>query len=368
QHSSTAHAAPAPSEYAPPPKRPDTNESPVKRSQEFGASDNNSYAQPRNEAEDMLASARNKLKPANGRASDVPGDRFYGGAVPAGNQAPNIGIKDRLKATGANMLRSRPKANRTSPPSSGFSSPPQSIDGGRPRGPIHRPGPLSAAELKAGHDYNSYVSAQLQQTANQQASFSEYANQNPQVASYRNPSVAANIPPTQAQSRQGHYPQRTFQHHMQAPLQTLAEERAQMYTPGQQQSQAPSGYSSPGHKQPRSRDRMRSTLHYDNFASLNMEAAKAAQVGASNATLSTQPPPPQQPMGHRMTAPNYSQQQYQPDAQTYGQATFVDPGAQPKSTTYYSGKPLSAAQARNQQQQQQQQQAMPAGGYYPHPV
>ncbi|KAJ1787136.1 DnaJ sub B member 6, partial [Coemansia sp. RSA 2399] len=345
QYNGTTHKAPGPSEYAPPPKRPETNKVPVDYNQTHSASsaaktaaataagattgaalggkDTNPYIPQRNEAEDILATARNKLKPTSGGAPAIPGSRIHG--VTDG-QPPNIGIKDRLKATGASMLRSRPKINRTAPPSPRFSAPSQSsaqsINDGRPRGTVHRPSPLSAAELKAGHGYDNYMSAQYQQPpANQQASFSDYASQNPQVASYRNPSVAANIPPPPAQSQQAYYPQQTYQH-AQPPLQTLPENQPQMHSQRQQQNQAPSGHSTPGHKQPRSRDRMRSTLHYDSFASLNAEAAKAAQIGASTATLSTQPPQPQLPLGARTTAPNYSQQ---PNPQTYGQATFVDP-------------------------------------------
>ncbi|KAJ1771021.1 DnaJ sub B member 6 [Coemansia sp. RSA 1843] len=389
QHGDTAHTASGAPAYAPPPVRSTPNEAPTGHRQPinpsstartaaavaagsvagaaagaaFSGNNNMPYVPQRNEAEDILATARNKLKPANGRDSNASSNRIHGAA---GSQYPHIGIKDKLKATGASMLRSRPKINRTAPPSPRFSPAPQAVqqpvNSSRSRGPVHRPGPLSAAELKAGHGYNDYVSAQQQhpqqqQPVNRQASFSDYASQNPQVASYRNPSVAANIPPAPTQSQQTYYPQQPQQPHQQA----------------QPQNRTSSGYSTPGHKQPRSRDRMRSTLHYDSFASLNVEAAKAAQIGASTATLSTQPPQPQQPMGTRTTAPNYSQQYYQqPNTQTYGQATFVDPDVQPK-TTYYSGKPLSAAQARNQQQQQQQhnsqqQQPMPAGGYYRHPV
>ncbi|KAJ2900769.1 hypothetical protein GGI21_004744 [Coemansia aciculifera] len=143
------------------------------------------------------------------------------------------------------------------------------------------------------------------------------------------------------------------------------------------------GLSTPGHKQPRSRDRMRSTLHHNNFSAMGLDTK---QHHLASGSLSSPPPLPQQPVDPRVVTPGYAQYQYyQPSSQQqgagashyYGQAMYVDPTSQSVSppatansvdgsghfyqqqqqpTNVYSGQPLSATQARNQQQQQQQQQ------------
>ncbi|KAJ1986450.1 DnaJ sub B member 6 [Coemansia umbellata] len=357
QQPNSAHKASSPPDSMPPPKRQDINEASPKHRPSFSSSSaaqaaagaaagaamaaaaptggsNSRFQDPhRNEAEDILAAARNRLKSANGKPADGLNNRIH---EATGTQQPHIGLKEKLKATGASMLKARPRMNRTSSSSKPAAGPPppQTIPqpkSNRSHGPVHRPQPLSAAEIRSGHGYNNYANPpqqQPQQHNYSQTSYSDYVNQDSHAGQSRDPD--------------------------------------------QPQQPAFSGHGTPGHKQPRSRDRMRSTLHYDSFASLNVEAAKAAQIGATTGTLSSQPPIPQQPIDPISVAPEYIQQphqQYQSQAQYYGQATYVDPNAQP-GPRYYSGQPLSAAQARNQQQQQQQ---MPAGSnaagrYYPYPV
>ncbi|KAJ2801653.1 hypothetical protein H4R20_003588, partial [Coemansia guatemalensis] len=131
--------------------------------------------------------------------------------------------------------------------------------------------------------------------------------------------------------------------------------------PPQQQQQQPYQYQQmtgrgvPGHKQPRSRDRMRSTLHYDNFSMASLNAAMSAPNEPA-AHVSLQPQHPVDMQSNVGPAPNHyqppppqQQQQQQLNNQT-AQAT----GAVPSSSRYYAGQPLSAAQARNMQRQQQQ--------------
>ncbi|KAJ1845755.1 hypothetical protein LPJ57_009175, partial [Coemansia sp. RSA 486] len=233
----------------------------------FSGSISGAASPPRTEGEDLLAAARNKLRPT-------------GNSAAMNERRPQMGIKEALKTTGANLLKGRPRMNR----SSSASKVDQQQQQQHQFGPVHRPPPMSAADIKHS----------LGQT-----------HHSPQPA-----------PP----------PQMFYA----SPQSTMA------------------GRAGPGHKQPRSRDRMRSTLHYEDFS--------APTVGRTGyATLSSQPPLPQNPVDPRAPTPGYARYQYQqPAAHQYGQATFVNPAdAQQR---HYGGQPLSATQARNQQQQQQQQQ------------
>ncbi|KAJ2735465.1 DnaJ sub B member 6 [Coemansia sp. BCRC 34962] len=316
---------------------------------------------PRNEAEDMLAQARNRLKPAAGTASphQLPPQK------PSAASSHGSGLKDVLKATGASLLKARPKMNRSSSSTKTGLQPPTRQAGSKTFGPVHRPDPkdavkpqvMSAAEHKASaygeQQYFEPVASRIDAGA---------------ARSSGGPETVASIPPL----------------------------------PLQQQPQMPTtGHSTPGHKQPRSRDRMRSTLHNNNFSAMGLDTQQyAGQHNLAAGSLSSPPPLPQQPLDPRSAVPGYAQYQYyqpQPSQQQapaakhyYGQAMYVDPsGSQPAQTSYvsppvtansadegyhyqqtqpakkgYSGQPLSATQARNQQQQQQQQQQMYGGNQY----
>ncbi|KAJ2397175.1 DnaJ sub B member 6 [Coemansia sp. RSA 2603] len=241
-------------------------------------------AAPRNEGEDILAAARNKLR-ATGNGGNI---------AAMDERRPHMGVKEALKATGASILKARPRMNRSSSaPKVPLEQPGQPVPETRAYAPIHRPPPPNVAE----------------------------------------PSRNAYAPPPPAQ----HY----------VSVQSTMTGRA-----------------APGHKPPRSRDRMRSTLHYENFTAPSVQHA-------SYATLSSQPPMPQQPVDARAPTPGYAYLQHRPTTQPtthyQGQATYVDPsagsgyvssqsaaGPVSGSRRQYDDQPLSATQAKNQQQQQQQ--------------
>ncbi|KAJ2030715.1 DnaJ sub B member 6 [Coemansia sp. S610] len=309
-------------------------------------------AAPRNEAEDMLAQARNKLKSAAGTALPQQPPQQKPSTA---SSSHGSGFKDVLKATGASLLKARPKMNRSSSSTKAGQQPPTRPAGSKTFGPVHRPDPkdaakpqvMSAAEHKAGaygeQQYFEPVASRVDAGAARSLGGSE---------------TVASIPPL--------------------PLQ-------------QQPQMASAGHSTPGHKQPRSRDRMRSTLHNSDFSAMGLDTQQyAGQHSLAAGSLSSPPPLPQQPLDPRSAPSGYAQYQYyqpQPPQQQapaakhyYGQAMYVDPtGSQTAQTSYvsppmtansvdggyqyqqtqpakkgYSGQPLSATQARNQQQQQQQ--------------
>ncbi|KAJ2322154.1 DnaJ sub B member 6 [Coemansia sp. RSA 2704] len=287
----------------------------------------------RNNAEELLAAARNGLKPLSG----TPAARERSSSM---GPPQHAGLKDKLKATGASMLRSRPRMNRShsaskpvAPPSQQplpraetYNPPPQppqpvsytnvygqppppARNAGRTYGPVHRPAPLSA-----------------------DAASQSYYGGAP------GPSMPAHAPPP---------------HYQEYPQQSVA------------------GRSAPGHKQPRSRDRMRSTLHYDTYP----PAGRAPSMASA-------PPQPQRPLDPRSALPSqYTQQPQQPQPQQqqpyqYSQGGYTSAANPQASYGNYSNQPLSATQARNmqrqqpqQQQQQQQQQptASSSGGYHAQP-
>ncbi|KAJ1888877.1 hypothetical protein LPJ66_008343, partial [Kickxella alabastrina] len=252
-------------------------------------------AAPRSEGKDLLTAARGKLRSTSNTA-----------ALDA--RQPHVGIKEALKATGASVLKARPRMNRSSSASKVEPQPSTS----RPHAPIHRPPPASAADIK---------------TASQQKIHYGSA-----------PTTSSFVPPPVQQTQV-------------------------------QQQQQVTGRGAPGHKQPRSRDRMRSTLHYDSYAALNQSYATIA-------------PMPQLPVDPRAPTPVYAQYYpAQPQTHQYGQAMFVDPagpqqdnvpqGAYEPSLSAsnlaggpqrsYGDQPLSPTQAKNLQQQQQYQ-TVPMGG------
>ncbi|KAJ1868335.1 DnaJ sub B member 6 [Coemansia sp. RSA 989] len=248
----------------------------------------------RNEGEDILAAARNNLKPLAGTPAAAPvkaGSRERSSSI---SPLHHSGLKEKLKATGASMLRSRPRMNR-----SHSASKPTTVV------PPAEPQPVPAA--------------------------------------YEQPSK----PPRGISTR-------TYKPvHRPVPLATMDPAAAAAAAPSAYQSQQSlAGRSAPGHKQPRSRDRMRSTLHYDSFPAAAAEAGPVP-YGASA------PPPPQHPLGSHSVPPganHYGQQQQQ----TYPQSGNMNT-ANAASGSYggYAGQPLSATQARNMQRQQPQQQATP---------
>ncbi|KAJ2473845.1 DnaJ sub B member 6, partial [Coemansia sp. RSA 2320] len=174
----TTHQPPA--QHAPaasvPPLRPAhvTREPPAAQSSTRSSTYQPAAAAPRNEAEDMLTQARSRLKTAGGAAqsSAAPQPQHQQPISPSSHSSG--GFKDILKATGASLLKSRPKMNRSSSASKAGPQP-QSMQpaGGRAHGPIHRPGPLgalqpqvmSAAEHKRGayggqqHPYEPSISS-----------------------------------------------------------------------------------------------------------------------------------------------------------------------------------------------------------------
>ncbi|KAJ2099391.1 DnaJ sub B member 6 [Coemansia sp. S100] len=301
-------------------------------------------AAARNEAEDMLAQARNRLKSASGAAPPQPPQQKTSTSSSHGS-----GFKEVLKATGASLLKARPKMNRSSSSTKAGPQPQAHQAGSKTFGPVHRPDPIggvkpqvmSAAEHKAGV-------------------YGEQQYYEP-VANRGGPETVASIP---------------------------------SLPPQQQQSRtATTGFSTPGHKQPRSRDRMRSTLHHNNFSAMGLDTKQyVGQPNLAAGSLSSPPPLPQQPLDPRTATPGYAQYQYYQPQQAqqqgpaashyYGQAMYVDPSSpHAAQTSYvtppmtanstdggyhyqqqqqqqpankgYSGQPLSATQARNQQQQQQ---------------
>ncbi|KAJ2535125.1 DnaJ sub B member 6 [Coemansia sp. RSA 1935] len=263
--------------------------------------------------EAILAAARNSLKPLSGTPAAAARDQSSIMGPPQ-----HIGIKDKLKATGASMLRSRPRMNRshsaskpapqpqpqsyqpqpqshqpppqmyTQPqqpysqqPQQTYAQPPRS-QSGRSYAPVHRPGPLAAADIGSTGP-------------GQQPHYGNYESDGP-----------ANIPPSQQ------YPQ-----------------------------QSVTGRSAPGHKQPRSRDRMRSTLHYDSFPT----SGPIPQMNSA-------PPKPQRPVDQfQGAAPGPSQ--YQPQPYQSAQRSYTHPNT-PNTYDGYAGQPLSATQAKNMQKQPQQ--------------
>ncbi|KAJ1933861.1 hypothetical protein FBU59_005888, partial [Linderina macrospora] len=148
-----------------------------------------------------------------------------------------------------NALKSRPRKNSKTPPSR-----PSTAQQSREYAPVHRPPPMpkqplmSAAELRAGYgDSRQYSGA-----------MSDYG-----ARGMTSSSTASEYP---------------------APSPSRA------------------GYAMPGNKQPRSRDRMRSTsVHYDALATVKSSMTQAA-------------PAPQEPMFSRAPIPDYGSQQrhYQP--------------------------------------------------------
>ncbi|KAJ2453673.1 DnaJ sub B member 6 [Coemansia sp. RSA 2336] len=247
----------------------------------------------RNEGEDILAAARSSLKPlattpaAAAAAAARSGSRERSSSI---GPPHHSGIKEKLKATGASMLRSRPRMNRS-------------------------------------------------HSASKPATVVPPAEPHPAPTAYEQPPK-----PPRGISTRAYKPV-----HRPVPLATTYPASSSVY----QSQQSLAGRSAPGHKQPRSRDRMRSTLHYDSFPAAAAEAGPVP-YGASA------PPPPQHPLGSQTMSPganHYSQQQQQ---QTYPQGGNMNTAnATPGSYGGYAGQPLSATQARNMQRQQPQQQAAP---------
>ncbi|KAJ2881707.1 DnaJ sub B member 6 [Coemansia aciculifera] len=308
-------------------------------------------AAARNEAEDMLAQARNRLKSASGAAPPPQPQQKSSTTSSHGS-----GFKDVLKATGASLLKARPKMNRSSSSTKAGPQPQAQQARSKTFGPVHRPDPIngvkpqvmSAAEHKAGaygeQQYYEPVASRADAGAARPSGGAE---------------TVASIPSLPSQQ--------------------------------QQSRMATTGLSTPGHKQPRSRDRMRSTLHHNNFSAAGMDTKQyAGQHNLAAGSLSSPPPLPQQPLDPRTAAPGYAQYQYYQPQQSqqqgpaashyYGQAMYVDPSSphaaqtsyvtppmtansadggyhyqqqQQSANKGYSGQPLSATQARNQQQQQQ---------------
>ncbi|KAJ1812117.1 DnaJ sub B member 6 [Coemansia sp. RSA 2598] len=262
----------------------------------------------RSEGEDILAAARNRLRPT-------------GGSAAMDERRPQMGIKEALKTTGANLLKGRPRMNRSSSASK-VSQPqqqpqPQQQQQQQQFAQVHRPPPLSAAEIKGGYGQPYQHQGQYRgQYPSQYQGQYQGQYQDPHQSQYQH-----------ASSQHAPFQHTNTQHT--APQPTMA------------------GRAAPGHKQPRSRDRMRSTLHYEDFT--------APSVGRTGyATLSSQPPVPQHPVDPRVPTPGYAHYQYQqPAGPQYGQAMYVNPADSQQAQ--YSSQPLSATQARNQQQQQQNQ-------------
>ncbi|KAJ2615021.1 DnaJ sub B member 6 [Coemansia sp. RSA 1365] len=259
--------------------------------------------------ENILAAARNNLKPLSGAPAAGTRDRLSG----IGFQN-HTGIKEKLKATGASMLRSRPRMNRAY--SASTATPPEPVDqphpppqpqlqpqpqqmnpGGYSYGPVHRPMSMSAAGAAApGY------------TAGPQPLYGDVSG--------------SNMPPPQQQQQQPY------------------------------QYQQMTGRGVPGHKQPRSRDRMRSTLHYDNFSMASLDAA----MNAPTEPMTPMPLKPQQPVdihSHAGPALNHYQPLPSQQQQRFNNQTAQAAAAASSSSSYYAGQPLSAAQARNMQRQQQ---------------
>ncbi|KAJ2716438.1 DnaJ sub B member 2 [Coemansia spiralis] len=219
----------------------------------------------RNEAEDGLAAARNSLRPL--KAAPAPSVHNHPSSA-APPQKP-MGIKDKLKVSGASMLRSRPRTNRAHSASKVSMLPPEPQQPQpQPQPVVHRPAPPAAY-----------------------------------------PEPTAYPPPPK--------PQRSNGERMHGPVY-----RPPPLHAGGPGMQATAGHSAPGHKQPRSRDRLRSTLHYDSFSAAELDAIANGRAG---------PVPTQRMPG------------------VHQQSTLSGPQV-------YTAQPLSATQARNMRQQQQQQQ------------
>ncbi|KAJ2161846.1 DnaJ sub B member 8 [Coemansia sp. RSA 552] len=248
---------------------------------------------PRNDAEDILTSARNSLKPLHGTPAASARER----SASMGPE-PHPGIKEKLQTNGANMLKSRPRprqARAYSASKSSLASPPPTPvpppQSSRVHGPVYRPEPLVLGGPRPA----------------QQLSYYGMPAPGPAAGTY---------------------------------------------------SRSTAGYSTPGNKQPRSRDRMRSTLHYDPVA--------VAQYGQAA------PPPPQRPLDpqvYRAPVPNQYQPPYygtDPRAAAGsgqgGAGGYAAPGQSNVGAGYQAGQPLSASQARNMQRQQSQEhQHVPPG-------
>ncbi|KAJ2747472.1 DnaJ sub B member 6 [Coemansia sp. BCRC 34301] len=344
------YAAPLPAAYKPPAQPPTQQPTQQPSVQPSTRAPPIATMAPRNEAEDMLAQARSRLKSSSGVAPPQPQQHQQ----TTSTASHGSGFKEVLKATGASLLKARPKMNRSSSATKAGPQPQPQPAGSRTFGPIHRRGPvsdlkppaMSAAEHKAGayggQRYYEPIDSTSQHTV-------------PVAA-------AASIPPLPPQ-------------------------------PQYQQPQVATGLSTPGHKQPRSRDRMRSTLYHNNFSAMGPDTKQHAnQHHLASGPLSSPPPLPQQPLDPRTATTGYAQYQYyQPSSlqqgpgtsHYYGQAMYVDPTSphaaataqasyvsppmtansadggnyygqqQQQPANAYSGQPLSATQARNQQQQQQ---------------
>ncbi|KAJ2765489.1 hypothetical protein IWQ56_004078, partial [Coemansia nantahalensis] len=220
---------------------------------------------------DSLAAARNNLRPLS--SAPAPSGREHPHS--AAPQKP-MGLKDKLKVTGASMLRSRPRANRAHSASKVSMLPPE---------------PQQPQSLPAVH--------------------------HPAPATYPAPAAYQAPPPPK--------PQRSYGERSHGPVYRPAP----LHAGGSESSaQATAGRSTPGHKQPRSRDRLRSTLHYDSFSPADLDAITNSLAGP--VPMQRQPALRPQP------------------AQSGPQA--------------YSAQPLSATQARNMRQEQQQQQQQGALG------
>ncbi|KAJ2851536.1 DnaJ sub B member 6 [Coemansia brasiliensis] len=245
----------------------------------------------RNEGEDILAAARSNLRPLAGTPASTAaksGSRERSSSI---GPLHHSGLKEKLKATGASMLRSRPRMNR-----SHSASKPATV--------------VPPAE--------------------------------PQVA----PTVYEQPPkPPRGISTRTYKPV-----HRPVPLATADPAAPSAY----QSQQSLAGRSAPGHKQPRSRDRMRSTLHYDTFSAAAAEAGPVP-YGASA------PPPPQHPLGSHSISSGANYYGHHQQQQTYPQSGNLNTASE-TSSSYggYAGQPLSATQARNMQRQQPQQQQQTA--------
>ncbi|KAJ2358305.1 hypothetical protein GGF43_000897 [Coemansia sp. RSA 2618] len=229
------------------------------------------------------------------------------------------GIKEKLKATGASMLRSRPRMNRSH--SASKPAPQQ-----QPRQTFQQPQPQQQ------QPFQQVLQQQPQQDYKQ-------AYQQQQQQAYQQQQQAYSQPP-RSQNGRAYGPV-----HRPVPLSTV---EARLTGAGQQPNhgnipppqqheyaqQSMAGRGAPGHKQPRSRDRMRSTLHYDAFP----PSGPVPQMASA-------PPQPQRPVDPHPNAPGPSQYQY-------AQRSYTNPSTAPGGYAGYAGQPLSATQAKNMQAQQ----------------
>ncbi|KAJ2334437.1 DnaJ sub B member 6, partial [Coemansia sp. RSA 2681] len=307
-------------------------------------------AAPRNEAEDMLAQARSRLKAASGAAPPPPRQQ----PTPSSAASHGSGFKEVLKATGASLLKARPKMSRSSSASKAGPQPQSQPAGSRTFGPVHRPGPasdlkppvMSAAEHKAG----AYGEQRYYEPNANSAQYTGREGAGP-TRSAGGAETAAGIPPLPPQQQQ------------------------------RQQPQVATGLSSPGHKQPRSRDRMRSTLHHNNFSAMGLDTKQYAdQHHLAAGSLASPPPLPQQPLDPRNATPGYAQYQHYQPAQLspqqqgpgashyYGQATYVDPASPHSAAQASYVSPLATANSADGSHHYQQQQQQSANIYSGQPL